>query len=249
MAMPEGSLIPNNPDLQLAEVDDQQIEQLMQNEVQMGLENIDPRPPRIKLSREVPVFMMPDGSTAKNLTGIIVFFHKTRGYWETEGQKIPTCSSMDGKVGTDENGVKHNCLNCPRNAYGTDKGGRGKACKEMRWIYFLQEGEMLPSKISLPPTSLGEFDTFVSALAQKKMAPIQKIVRLSLKTAEKKNYSYSVLAQPEVIGDTPKQNILGLFRMREAVVAAAKQAGIEAEDYDTEEAGTSATEMANDEPF
>lgn len=210
---------------------DQELDKLLQQEVQTSLENIDPRPPRVKVSRESQSFMLPDGNIAKNMTGILVYHHKARGYWETEGQKVPNCSSMDGNTGTDENGVEHACLNCSKNKFGSGKDGHGKACKEMRWIYLLQDGEIIPSRISLPPTSLGKFDTFISALAQKKIAPIQKIVKLGLETGESRGFKYSVLAQPEVIGDTPRKNILQLINMRETVVAAARRAGIEAEDY------------------
>lgn len=222
----------NREEMQLT---DEQLEKLLEQEVQTSLENIDPRPPRVKMLRESQSFMLPNGNTAKNITGIIVYHHKARGYWETEGQKIPTCSSMDGNTGTDENGVEHPCLRCPKNKFGSGKEGHGKACKEMRWIYLLQKEDVIPSRISLPPTSLGKFDSFISALAQKRIAPIQKIVKLSLEAGESRGFKYPVLAQPEVIGDTPRENILQLINMRESVVAAARKAGIEAEDYYADE--------------
>jgi hypothetical protein len=216
---------------ELVEVDEKQLQELLQSEVQTALENIDPRPPRIKISRESQAFLLPDGSTQKTIEGVIVFHHKARGYWEMEGQQVPTCSSLDGKMGTDENGNTRSCIGCPHNAWGTGKDGRGKACKEMRWIYILQDGEIIPSRISLPPTSLGQFDAFVTALAQKRKAPIQKKVRLGLETAERHGYKFSALAQPEVIGDTPFNEIPRLIKLREAVVQAAKKEGITAEDY------------------
>ncbi len=216
------------------------LQEALNAEVQTALENIDPRPPRIKISRETQAFLMPDGSTEKEITGIILFHHKARGYWEEEGQQIPTCSSMDGKTGTDENGIEHNCITCAKNTFGSGKDGHGKACKEMRWIYILQEGEIIPSRISLPPTSLGKFDSFVTALAQKGIAPIQKIVTLSLESAESRGFKYSALAQPKLAGDTPRENILNLIQMRESVVAAARKAGIEAEDYFVDEGGSQA---------
>ena len=115
--------------------------------------------------------MLPDGTTEKTLTGTIMYHHKARGYWEVEGQQLPTCSSMDGATGTNENGEQQTCATCPFNAWGSGKDGRGKACKEMRWIYVLQEGEIIPAAFRYP-TSLGQFDVFVTALAQRKIAPI-----------------------------------------------------------------------------
>lgn len=224
-----------------------ELQALLDAELETALENIDPRPPRIKLSRETPVFLLPDGSTTKEIKGIIVYHHKARGYWEKEGQQAPTCSSLDGKTGIDENGEEHVCYKCPKNVFGSGKDGHGKACKEMRWVYILQPGEIIPSRISLPPTSLATFDTFVTALAQKKIAPIQKIVTLRLETAESRGFKYSTLAQPEISGDTPFKDIPELIRMREAVVAAAKRAGIDAEDYYADAVDA---EIADDsEPF
>lgn len=225
--------------------EDKALQELLNSEVQTALDNIDPRPPRVKISRETQAFLLPDGSTTKEITGIVIFHHKARGYWEEEGQQVPICSSMDGKTGIDENGQERPCMGCSKNIFGSGKDGHGKACKEMRWIYILQEGEIIPSRISLPPTSLGKFDTFVTALAQKKIAPIQKIVTLRLETTESRGFKYSVLAQPEIAGDTPRENILNLIQMRESVVAAARKAGIDAEDYFVD-----ADSSANDnEPF
>lgn len=207
------------------------LDALLESEVQTALENIDPRPPRIKISREAQAFLLPDGSTEKTLTGVIMFHHKARGYWETEGQQLPTCSSMDGRMGTDENGEAAICAGCPFNQWGSGKDGRGKACKEMRWIYFLQEDEIIPSRISLPPTSLGSFDAFVTALAQRKIAPIMKRVKIGLEKTERHGFTYSVLGQPEVLGDVERELIVEMLRLRDSVVAAAQKAGIEADDY------------------
>lgn len=242
MNVTENALVTQNTEISLANLDD-----ILQAEVQTALENIDPRPPRIKISREAQAFLLPDGSTAKALTGVIMYHHKARGYWEIEGQQIPTCSSMDGKTGTDENGDAHSCINCPHNAWGSGKDGRGKACKEMRWIYFLQEGEIIPSRISLPPTSLGQFDTFVTALAQRRIAPIMKVVRIGLEKTERHGFTYSVLGQPEVLGDVPREKIVEMLQLRDSVVAAAKKAGIEAEDYFDDAVDVSAA--ATDEPY
>lgn len=229
------------------------LDEILQAEVQTALENIDPRPPRIKISREAQAFLLPDGSTEKTLTGVIVYHHKARGYWEVEGQQLPTCSSMDGATGTNENGEQHACAACPFNAWGSGKDGRGKACKEMRWIYVLQEGEIIPSRISLPPTSLGQFDAFVTALAQRKIAPIMKVVRIGLEKTERHGFTYSVLGQPEVLGDVPREQIVEMLKLRDSVVAAAKKAGIEAEDYyfDGEgvEAETGEAASSADEPY
>lgn len=238
--------VATRPEVSLANLD-----ALLDEEMKMALEGIDPRPPQIKVSREAQVFMMPDGTTTKQLTGIIIFNHKARGYWETEGQQLPTCSSMDGVSGTDENGVQHPCKACRFGAWGTGKDGRGKACKEMRWIYLLQDDEIVPSRISLPPTSLSEFDRFISALVQKRKAPISKVVRLGLEKTERHGFSYSTLAQPEVLGVVEPERIIQILKLRDTAVAAAQRAGIAAEDYyDSDEVDAGGNgEMAGNQPY
>jgi hypothetical protein len=91
---------------------------------------------------------------------------------------------------------------------------------------------------------LGKFDSFVTALAQKRIAPVQKVVKLGLESAERRGFKYSALAQPEVLGDVERDRIPGLISMRETVVAAARKAGIDAEDYfvDTEAAAADENE-------
>lgn len=209
-----------------------EIQAMLNNEVNNALEGIDPRPPVIKINKDLQAFVLPDGTTAKTLTGVIVFHHKARGYWETEGQKIPTCSSIDGKGGAGDPGGK--CRICSlggEHAWGSGKGGHGKACKEMRWIYLMQEDDAIPSKISLPPTSLSKFDSFITALIQKKIAPIQKIVKLSLEVGESRGFKFSALAQPEVVGSVDFKKIPKLIALRDRAVKAAKEAGIESDDY------------------
>lgn len=216
----------------LVPVDEKALALLLEQELQNALDGIDPRPPRIKVSREAPVFMLPDGSTTKVLKGVIVYHHKARGYWYEEGEKIPDCSSMDGRIGRTKEGEEKLCRDCQFNVFGTDlKGGAGKACKEMRWIFLLQSGEIIPSKLSIPPTSIKVFDEFITALAQKKIVPVQKVVALKLESTEGQGFKYSKLSQPEIIDDVPNRDIPGLLKMRDSAVAAAKKAGIEAEDY------------------
>ncbi len=111
----------------------------------------------------------PEGERLVNeLTGVVLFQHRARAYWASEfqGGTPPDCRSVDGMSGRGEPGGS--CAGCPLNEWGSDpRGGRGKACKEMVRVYLLQNNELLPVVLTLPPTSLGEFASYVSGLTRK----------------------------------------------------------------------------------
>lgn len=98
----------------------------------------------------------------KEIKGVIIFTHRINAYWPCEyggsddSNKIPTCSSMDGKTGIVTNtGEVCECERCPYNSYGSDtKGGKGKACKNMRRVYLVMDGDPNLYLLSVPPTSI-----------------------------------------------------------------------------------------------
>ena len=87
----------------------------------------------------------------------------------------PDCSSVDGVTGSCSEeihkayGVGGACGKCPKNKYGSEvkqngDKGKGKACKNMRRIFILREGEMLPWMVAVPPTSLTAFEDYSKAI-------------------------------------------------------------------------------------
>ena len=111
-----------------------------------------------------------DAEPMKEIDGVILFTHRLSAYWpgsfgsaSNPEDKIPTCSSMDGKTGIvqagDRSGEIITCETCPYNQYGTgvdEKGNpsRGKACKNMRRIYLMMDGDPNFYLLSVPPTSI-----------------------------------------------------------------------------------------------
>lgn len=124
----------------------------------------------------------------KEIDGVIVDHYPINAYFENEytGEIVPpTCSSMDGKFGIGEPGG--NCANCPLNKYGSADDGKGKKCKNLRRIYLLRSGEILPILITLPPTSIKNFSDYVSKrIVTKGMKTCDIITRLTL-AVEKSN--------------------------------------------------------------
>jgi hypothetical protein len=97
-------------------------------------------------------------ASVKHVTGFIVAWREIRllyegAFGEGGGKKVPKCKSLDGYWGIGDPGG--DCEHCPLAQFGSDpKGGRGQACKQVRQILFLREGEIVPNLVNVPPTSL-----------------------------------------------------------------------------------------------
>lgn len=118
------------------------------------------------LAFEVPGDDPENPDVTKEIVGIIVHHHKVNAFWEGEFDGVnnqPLCSSRDGKVGVEpETGCTNECATCPRNAFGSDKNARGKACKNMEHLYFLRSGSPLPIVLVVPPSSLKAWQEYLS---------------------------------------------------------------------------------------
>lgn len=127
------------------------------------------------------------------LTGVLLFHHGTNGYWPhpmDSEDKNPICSSVDGKMGIGDPGGP--CVSCELNAFGTADDGKGKACKNMRSLYLLQSGELMPIVLNLPPTSLKGFNAFMNAaFLTRGRAAYSAVIEISLKRENNGN-PYSV---------------------------------------------------------
>ena len=148
---------------------------------------------------EIPGDNPDDPVPTKEIEGIILYSHLNYAYWpdgsEYDDNIPPLCTSFDGKVGCGEPGGA--CDMCMFNKYGTATDGKGnpskgKACKNMRNLYILRSGEIMPIMLSLSPTSLKPYNDFASACFLSKNRPTYTgIVKISLRKVEGAN-AYSV---------------------------------------------------------
>lgn len=101
----------------------------------------------------------------KEINAVVVFTHRVNGFWQgaygdDDQNKAPICSSIDGKTGMNsETGEIINCDTCPLNQFGsaTDQKGnqaKGKACKNMRRLYLMMDGDPNFYLLTVPPTSI-----------------------------------------------------------------------------------------------
>lgn len=133
---------------------------------------------------------------AKCLEGVILFNHASSAYWpagsEYDENTTPLCSSVDGKTGYGAPGGA--CAVCDLNRFGTDgKGNGGKACKNMRVLYLLRDGEYMPIQVTLPPTSIRPFTDFMNvAFVSRRRPTWGSVVQIGLKRADNGSNIYSV---------------------------------------------------------
>jgi len=125
--------------------------------------------PRIKVgaggAQELRVDSPEGARPTRELTGVITAFRQARVYWKKAygsggGKKPPDCSSTDGFIGIGDPGGE--CARCPYAEFGSavnpdGSEGVGQACKEIRQLLILLEGQLLPHMLNLPPTSIKNF--------------------------------------------------------------------------------------------
>jgi len=83
----------------------------------------------------------------------------------------PDCSSAFGEVPDPwiENPPAKSCASCAYNVFGSGKGGRGKACKDVKQLLVLPPNKIqtdaMPLLLSVPPASLRHLTSYAKALA------------------------------------------------------------------------------------
>lgn len=175
---------------------------------------------------------------AKELVGVIVGRQAKNGYWASAfGQSEdahPDCASADSKVGVDKFGECHDCATCPRNQFRAD--GSGKDCKNMQDLYILCENEMLPIKLVVPPTSIGNLRDYIAKRVITKGRRLHQVVtKMSLvKEKSRQNITYAkvVFAKVGDVNPDDAARIAGAVAMVKATIEAEKQNPVAAGDYE-----------------
>jgi len=236
------------------------------NEVQeYMLENLDgitPDFPRVKfpsggnLAFEIPG--EDEADVAKELIGVVVDQHSANAYWSKrfDGEKnAPDCTSMDGKIGFAPEGANvpwaggcQECATCPFNQWGTavDQNGNktnGKACKNMKRVALLREGEILPLIITIPPTSVKAWNAYMVNLTSKLKKFYGVVTKIKLQKAKNSGgieYSEGVFTR---VKDLTKEEIEHMKAYVAGIKPVLRNVTIDVTDYDVQEtAGTSTDE-------
>lgn len=129
-----------------------------------------------------------DGSPEKTIEGIILHQRIIRSYWaesfdHSGGGSPPDCSSPDGRIGIGEPGG--DCAACPMAQFGSQ--GYAQACKQIRVLFLARPGEMLPTVIMVPPSSLQATKKYLLSLASKGRPYTAVVTSLALEKAQSKS--------------------------------------------------------------
>ena len=169
-------------------------------DLKKGMEGVKARLPQIQIAHRADMFMFSDGSKVETFRAIILDHHNVNAYWDksyddTGGGEPPACFSMDGVMPSAdlEVPVHPECYDCPMNQFGSEpkkkdgKESRGKACKNMKRIHLLMPNELMPHRLTAPPSSIGAFDIFLSQLRSKAIPHQLVPVELGLKKGHNKD--------------------------------------------------------------
>lgn len=152
-------------------------------------------------------------------------------------QEGPACVANDGKYGIPREGFIHmglpqnrdnpepdydatgneriECATCPYNEWGSKhlidpRGGKGKAVTNNKVIYVLVPGRETPVEVILPPTSIKNFDQYLSTLLNQG-DPVQTVMtRFSQKVEQKGSLRWAVVEFEAVgpLNDTQFQQVM-----------------------------------------
>lgn len=135
----------------------------------------------------------PDGNEGEELEVVVVDFVSSNlfydGPFDRDNPQPPGCFAIGVEPSllvpspNSPNKQSETCSACPNNQFGS--AGKGKACKNTRLLAVMpvaMDGDEPPIWImSVPPTSMKAFDSYVSTLASKhKTIPIGVVTRIVL---------------------------------------------------------------------
>lgn len=189
------------------------------------------------LAFEVPGDDPESPDMEKEIVGVIVDHHAVNAYWAEaySGQNVqPDCASMDGKIGeVYATGEKKPCNNCPFNEWGSADDGRGKACKNMRRIYILREGELFPVLLTLPPTSLKNFSSYVAKrVVGRGKRTSAVITKVALKKATSSGgIAYSQATFTKMVDELPENNARAMHEYATQIKSITRNLEVNTDDY------------------
>lgn len=157
-----------------------------------GIHNTISSPDRSFVKTKGKTFTFPDGHSEDEFNGVIVGYVSTNTYYkeryDPNNISPPACFAIGENPATlvpSDNAPEkqaNSCAECPLNQWGSD--GRGKACKNGRLLAILPPDATQntdPVFLRVPPTSLKNFDGYVSKIAAMlKKPPIGVVTRVKV---------------------------------------------------------------------
>lgn len=165
-----------------------------------GIEN--PEFPNIDILHAGALSFQTDEESMREFSGQILLYQRVNAHWvqgydETGGGVPPDCASLDAVIGKElaqsdnfEDEGKR-CDTCEYNQMTV----KGKACKNMIRVFMRREGDLLPSVLVVPPTSIRPFNAYAVKLTQKGLPFLAVNTLFTLEAAtNKQGIKYSRLS-------------------------------------------------------
>lgn len=185
---------------------------------------------------EVPDLLADGGSVStKALEGVIIYFQDGNAYWDKQysgENQPPVCVSEDGLVGVSEmEGLGGDCSTCPLNQFGSEirpdgAKGPGKACKNMRRLFIVRQGQILPLLLVVPPSSMRDVRQYFLRLAGAGVPYYAVTTRLALEQDKSQaGITYSKI-KPSLGARLAPDELVRIKEFREAIVPALQRVRI-----------------------
>jgi len=204
--------------------------------LQDNMEGVIPRLPQISIVHQAQLFKMPDETKPEKFEAVILDQTPANAWWaipitETGGNTVPDCFSMDA-INSMENCNKKqsdHCKGCPQNEFGSDDRGKGKACKNMKRLHLIMEDSLLPRRLTIPPTSIRAFDTYLTGLVDRGLPyrAVETVFSLKKVTGE---FEYSEI-QCEKIRVLAKEELIEIGKFVMQYKEGARAQEIRADEY------------------
>lgn len=180
-----------------------------------NIRGVQGRIPQIGIIHPAQLFSVSEKKISKFI-GVILHHSSTNAFWEKSfdesgGGTVPDCSSLDAIIPVGGNCQNKNCSTCAKNQFGTAEKGKGKACKNMWRLHIMIPGQLLPKRLTLPPSSLGAVQDFLVLLLDRKIPYAAALIEFKLKEAFNKQgikYSEIVFNPLKVITDETQLRII-----------------------------------------
>lgn len=140
------------------------------------------------------------------LQGVIVHHQSVRAYWEDEykgGGSPPDCTSNDTIYGQGNPGGK--CKDCPFAQFGSGPNN-SQACKLVKRIFLLREGELLPTLVTMSPVNYSAAKTYFLRLLSKKQLAFNHVVTKITLESDRSNSGFDYAkAKMAMVAELPPE--------------------------------------------
>jgi hypothetical protein len=196
--------------------------------------------PRIKIAPGAFKVPTANGSMlVDRLVGVVVYVRDIRAYYKSkdQGSRPPDCSSADCITGRGDPGGS--CDQCPlaqfESATTADgKQAKGQACKQVKQLFLLRGGSLMPEVLSIPPTSLGRARTFFTWLIGQRTPYPKALISITVqnaKNAQSQEYGTAVFDLVRRLTPEEAKRTMGFHGMCEQFLRAR---GVSQSDASTE---------------